>query len=207
MAEGPKEKIWIANPATLGLMAFGVTTVLLNLSNAGLFPTGSMVLAMGIFYGGLAQVFAGVMEYRNGNTFGMVAFSSYGFFWLSLVGLLILPAAGLAAVNSSSALASYMFMWGIVTALLFFGTLRTNKATMFVFGSLAVLFLLLGLGFVTGNTSITHLAGYEGIIVGLAAMYTSIALILNETYGRSVLPVFPARVKERTKQEPVYEEI
>jgi succinate-acetate transporter protein len=207
MGEQPVSKVWITNPAPLGLMAFGVTTVLLNLHNAGFFGLGSMILAMGIFYGGLAQVFAGLMEYRNGNTFGTVAFTSYGFFWLSLVALIVLPQMGLGTATEPSAMAAYLFMWSIVTALLFFGTLRTNKATMFVFGSLAVLFLLLGLGEVTGNADITHLAGWEGIVVGFSAIYTSIALILNETYARVVLPIFPAKEAAGTKPEPVHEEI
>lgn len=207
MSEQPKNKVWIANPAPLGLMAFGVTTVLLNLHNAGLFGLGSMILAMGIFYGGLAQVFAGLMEYRNGNTFGMVAFTSYGLFWLSLVALIVLPEMGIGAANEPAAMAAYLFMWSIVTALLFFGTLRSNKATMFVFGSLAVLFLLLGLADLTGNADLGHIAGVEGLIVGFAAMYTAIALILNETYApKVILPVWPAKVA-KVKPEPEYEEI
>lgn len=205
MAEQTKNKVWIANPAPLGLMAFGATTVLLNLHNAGLFGLGSMILAMGIFYGGLAQVFAGLMEYRNGNTFGMVAFTSYGLFWLSLVGLIVLPEMGIGNANEPAAMAAYLFIWSLITALLFFGTLKSNKATMFVFGSLAVLFLLLGLGDLTGNADIGHIAGVEGLIVGFAAMYTAIALILNESYSpRVILPVWPAKVKA---PEPEYEEI
>lgn len=207
MGEQAVNKVWIANPAPLGLLGFGVTTVLLNLVNAGVIGLGSMILAMGIFYGGLAQVIAGVMEYKNGNTFGMVAFTSFGFFWLSFVALLMLPALGLGAKTDSSGMAAYLFMWGIFTTLMFFGTLRTNKATMFVFGSLAILFFLLGLGEVTGSATITHLAGWEGLIVGFAAIYTGIALILNETYARTILPVFPAKPVKGTAQEPVYEEI
>jgi succinate-acetate transporter protein len=186
-------KVLIANPAPLGLMGFGMTTVLLNLHNTGLFGLGSMILAMGIFYGGLAQVLAGVMEWKNGNTFGTLAFTSFGFFWLSLAALIILPLIGITTGNDSSAMASYLFMWGIFTALMFFGTLRTNVATMFVFASLAILFLLLGLGDMTGNTDITHLAGWEGLVVGFAAMYTAIALVLNESFGRTVLPIYPAK--------------
>jgi uncharacterized protein len=195
MSEPTINRVLIANPAPLGLMGFGMTTVLLNLHNAGLFGLGSMILAMGIFYGGLAQVLAGVMEWKNGNTFGTLAFTSFGFFWLSLAGLIILPAIGIATTteNASTAMASYLFMWGIFTALMFFGTLRTNVATMFVFASLALLFLLLGLGDVTGNADITHIAGLEGLVVGFAAMYTAIALLLNESFGRTILPVFPAK--------------
>jgi succinate-acetate transporter protein len=193
MSEPTINKALIANPAPLGLMGFGMTTVLLNLHNAGLFGLGSMILAMGIFYGGLAQVLAGVMEWKNGNTFGTLAFTSFGFFWLSLAALIILPAIGITTGNDSSAMASYLFMWGIFTALMFFGTLRTNVATMFVFASLALLFLLLGLGDMTGNADITHIAGLEGLVVGFAAMYTGIALVLNESFGRTILPVFPAK--------------
>ncbi len=199
MSEQTMNKVLGANPAPLGLMGFGMTTVLLNLHNTGLFGLGSMILAMGIFYGGLAQVIAGVMEWKNGNTFGTLAFTSFGFFWLSLVGLIVLPMVGITTGNDASAFASYLFMWGIFTALMFFGTLRTNKATMFVFGSLAILFLLLGLGEITGNADITHLAGWEGLAVGFSAMYTAIALVLNESFGRTVLPIFPAKATSGNK--------
>jgi hypothetical protein len=199
MSEQTMNKVLVANPAPLGLMGFGMTTVLLNLHNTGLFGLGSMILAMGIFYGGLAQVIAGVMEWKNGNTFGTLAFTSFGFFWLSLVGLIVLPMVGITTGNDASAFASYLFMWGIFTALMFFGTLKTNKATMFVFGSLAILFLLLGLGEITGNADITHLAGWEGLAVGFSAMYTAIALVLNESFGRTVLPIFPAKATSGNK--------
>src|SRR5664279_6323207 len=104
-----------ANPAALGLLGFGITTVLLNLSNAGLFPLNSMILAMAIAYGGLAQVLASWMEYRKGNTFGMVAFGSFGLFWWSFALLLILPKLGLAVAPNPVSLASYFFMWGLFT--------------------------------------------------------------------------------------------
>ena len=193
MSEQTINKVLMANPAPLGLMGFGMTTVLLNLHNTGLFGLGSMILAMGIFYGGLAQVMAGAMEWKNGNTFGTLAFTSFGFFWLSFAALIVLPIIGITTGNDASAMASYLFMWCIFTALMFFGTLRTNVATMFVFASLAVLFLLLGIGEITGNADITHLAGWEGLVVGFAAMYTAIALVLNESFGRTVLPIIPAK--------------
>ena len=201
MSDQTTNKILVANPAPLGLMGFGMTTVLLNLHNIGLFGLGSMILAMGIFYGGLAQVIAGMMEWKNGNTFGSLAFTSFGFFWLSLVAFIVLPMVGIGTTNDhpASAFASYLFMWGIFTALMFFGTLRTNKALMFVFGSLAILFLLLGLGEITGNADITHLAGWEGLVVGFSAMYTAIALVLNESFGRTVLPIFPAKATSKPK--------
>ncbi|RJP57762.1 MAG: hypothetical protein C4541_09585, partial [Candidatus Auribacter fodinae] len=111
-----------ANPAPLGLMGFGMTTVLLNLHNAGLFKLGSMILCMGIFYGGLAQIIAGIMEWKKNNTFGTVAFTSYGCFWLSLVGLIVLPKMGLAEAPENAAMVAYLVMWGIFTLVLFIGT-------------------------------------------------------------------------------------
>ncbi len=186
-----------ANPAPLGLCAFGLTTVLLNLHNAGLFAMGSMILAMGIFYGGLAHVIAGIMEWKKGNTFGTVAFTSYGFFWLSLVALLLLPAAGLAEASDAVSMASYLFMWGILTAILFIGTLRSARTLQFVFASLAILFFLLGIGDITGSATIGHVAGYWGIVVGASAIYTGLGQVLNEIYGRTVFPLFPYKSKKQ----------
>jgi succinate-acetate transporter protein len=179
----------IANPAPLGLCAFGMTTVLLNLHNAGFFPMNSMILAMGIFYGGLAQVIAGVIEAKKNNTFGLTAFTSYGFFWLSLVGLIVLPKLGWAAAASDSAMAAYLGIWGVFTLCLFFGTLRLNRALQFVFATLTILFFLLAAEHATGNESIDKLAGYEGLICGASAIYAGIANLLNEVYGRVVLPI------------------
>ncbi len=103
----------IANPAPLGLCAFGTTTVLLNFHNAGLFEMNSMILAMGIFYGGLAQVIAGVLEAKKNNTFGLTAFTSYGFFWLSLVALVVMPKMGWVAAPSENAMVAYLAVWGV----------------------------------------------------------------------------------------------
>lgn len=183
----------LANPAPLGLLGFGMTTVLLNLHNAGLYPLGSMILAMGLVYGGLAQVLAGVMEYKKGNTFGTLAFSSYGLFWWSLVILLLLPNFTLLspAVTAAgdTAMAAYFFMWGMFTLLMFFGTLKTNRALQFVFGSLAVLFFLLTIVRLTGNPDLLLITGIEGVICGASAIYTGLAEVLNEVYGRTVLPL------------------
>ena len=181
----------IANPAPLGLCAFGMTTVLLNIHNAGFFEMNSMILGMGIFYGGLAQVIAGVIEAKKDNTFGLTAFTSYGFFWLSLVALIVMPKLGWVEATSKGAMAAYLAVWGLFTLLLFFGTLRLSRALQFVFGSLVVLFGLLVAGDITGNASITKLSGYEGIICGASAIYTGIAQVLNELYGKVVLPLGP----------------
>ncbi|WP_209690858.1 acetate uptake transporter [Methanomicrobium sp. W14] len=178
-----------ANPAPLGLLAFGMTTVLLNLHNAGYFGLGSMIMGMGIFYGGLAQVIAGVMEWKKKNTFGTTAFCSFGFFWISLVAILILPGLNLAAAPGGYEMGAYLFMWGLFTAVMFIATLKLGRALQFVFGSLAVLFFLLALGDFTGSTTVTTVAGYEGIICGLSAMYAGLAQVINEVYGREKLPV------------------
>lgn len=180
----------LSNPAPLGLMGFGMTTVLLNLSNSGLFPLGTMILAMGIFYGGLAQVIAGVMEFRKGNTFGSVAFTSYGLFWLSLVGLIVMGKMGLPA-NSSGAMIAYFIAWGFFTFFMFIGTLKLNRGLQFIFGSLTLQFWLLAIRDITGSAAVGKITGIEGIICGLSAVYLSVAEVLNEVYGRSVLPIGP----------------
>ena len=178
-----------ANPAPLGLFGFGMTTVLLNIHNAGFYELNSMILAMGIFYGGLAQVIAGVLESKKNNTFGMTAFISYGFFWLTLVGLIFMSKWGWITATSKSSLATYLLVWGIFTLLLFIGTLKLNRALQFVFATLTILFFLLAIGNYTENESIITFAGYEGIICGSSAIYTGIANLLNEVYGRKVLPL------------------
>lgn len=190
--------VLLANPAPLGLMGFGMTTVLLNLANAGVFATDSSVLAMGIFYGGIAQIIAGIMEFRKGNTFGTTAFLSYGLFWESFVALLVIPQLswGKAFAFSTTSVAAYLFMWGLFTLLMFASTLRLNGALMFVFGSLFILFFILSAGFAdNANSNILHIGGYVGIVCGLSAMYTSIAQVLNEVYGKIVAPIFPVRTR------------
>jgi len=150
-----------------------------------------MILAMGIFYGGLAQVIAGYIEAKKNNTFGLTAFTSYGFFWLSLVGLIVIPSFGWVPKPSDSSMAAYLGMWGVFTFLLFFGTLKLNRALQFVFGTLTILFFLLAVAHATGNKGLDKIAGYEGIICGASAIYTGIAQILNELYGRTVWPIGP----------------
>jgi len=183
------------NPAPLGLTAFGMTTVLLNLHNAGFFELGSMILAMGIFYGGIAQLFAGTMEWKKGNTFATTAFCSYGLFWLSLVALIMIPSLGLGQATSSAAMAAYLAMWALFTAVMFIGTLRFNRAMQFVFASLTLLFLLLAIGELTGIAAVTQLAGWEGIICGFSAIYAGLAQVVNETYGKGsmIVPLWPVK--------------
>jgi succinate-acetate transporter protein len=190
----------LANPAPLGLLGFGLTTVLLNLHNAGFFPLDTMILAMGLAYGGLAQVIVGIMEFKKGNTFGTTAFTSYGLFWWSLVLLLVLPKTsmftGLTA-PTETAMAAYFFMWGLFTLAMFFGTLKKNRALQFVFMSLAILFFMLTIRDLTGNPTLfgsftfNNLTGIEGVICGLSAVYLAIADVLNEAHGKTVLPICP----------------
>ena len=180
-----------ANPAPLGLFGFGMTTILLNLHNAGFFEMDAMILAMGIFYGGLAQVCAGVLEAKKGNTFGLTAFTSYGFFWLTLVALIVMPKLGWMTAPSTAGMVAYLTMWGIFTALLFIGTLQISRALQVVFASLTLLFFLLAIGDATGNVTLKHFTGFEGIFCGAAAIYTGAAQVLNEVYGKTILPLGP----------------
>jgi len=178
-----------ANPAPLGLLGFGMTTVMLNLHNADLIPLSGVILALGIFYGGLAQVLVGLMEWRKGNTFGMVAFTSYGLFWLTLVGIWTLPTLGLGEPTDKVTMGYFLTMWGIYTLFFFLGTIKSNRATQFVFGSLTVLFFGLALGDFTLIKEITVAAGYIGLICGASAIYTGLATVVNDANGRAMLPL------------------
>src|SRR5881392_1129285 len=180
------------NPAPLGLLGFGMTTVLLNFHNAGFFELNSMILAMGICYGGLAQIIAGMMEWRKGNTFATTAFLSYGLFWLSLVTMIVLTKLGWASPSNDTAMAAYLAMWGLFTAVMFVGTLRLHVAGQVVFGSLTILFFLLAIGdFINAGPDFKHFTGYEGIFCGLSAIYAGLAQVLNEVFGKIVLPLGP----------------
>ena len=178
-----------ANPAPLGLMGFGMTTILLNLHNSGLYKMNAMILAMGIFYGGIGQIIAGIFEWKKNNTFGALAFTSYGLFWLTLVCILIMPKMGLGdAANAPepSAFVAYLIAWGVFTLVMFFGTLKLNGYLQFVFGSLTILFFLLAIGHATGNAVIGKIAGYEGVICGGSAVYTGLYQVLKELYAKKV---------------------
>jgi succinate-acetate transporter protein len=180
------------NPAPLGLLGFGMTTVLLNLHNAGFYELNSMILAMGICYGGAAQIIAGIMEWRKGNTFAATAFVSYGLFWLSLVTLIILAKLGWGAPSNDTAMAAYLAMWGLFTGVMFVGTLRLNRALQIVFATLTVLFFLLAYGdFTAASAGFKHVTGYEGILCGFSAIYAGLAQVLNELFGKTVLPLGP----------------
>ena len=183
-------KTKVANPGPLGLLGFGMTTVLLNLHNAGLMPLSAVIVAMGIALGGLAQIIAGIRELCQGTTFAGTAFTAYGLFWWSLVLIWTNPfeKAGIEA-GSHVAVGWYLLLWGIFTLFMFIGTLKHNKITQVVFGSLTILFMLLALGDFTGNHAITTVAGFEGIFCGLSAIYSAVGQILKEEYGKEILPL------------------
>lgn len=176
----------IANPAPLGLLGFGMTTILLNLHNVGIISLSMVIIAMGIALGGVAQIIAGIMEFKKNNTFGATAFTAYGLFWLSLVIIWLLPYSK--AVDAAS-MGWYLLLWFIFTAFMFVGTLKHNFATQLVFGSLAVLFLLLSVGDFTEMAIIKQIAGVVGIVCGFSAVYTSLAQVVNNEFGRKVMPL------------------
>ena len=180
----------IANPGPLGLLGFGMTTVLLNLHNAGLLSLSIVIVAMGIALGGLAQIIAGVRELKQGNTFAGTAFTAYGLFWWSLVLIWVNPfaEAGIEAADKVT-MGYYLLLWGIFTGFMFVGTLKHDRATQVVFGSLTVLFVLLALGDFTGNHTITTVAGFEGIFCGLSAIYSAVGQIVNGEHGKTVMPL------------------
>jgi len=200
-----------ANPAPLGLLGFGMATILLSfVHNARLSPIDGIIFGMGIFYGGLAQIIAGMLEYKRGNTFGATAFTSYGLFWLSFVALNWLGAVDVAGRYvwpffggytpwrvGQEAFAAYFFMWGLFTFVMFFGALKKNRVLQFVFMSLAILFFLLTcksalLAYTSMTTTdlqlFTRMIGVEGVICGSSAVYLALAEVLNEVYDKTVLP-------------------
>ena len=179
-----------ANPAPLGLMGFGMTTVLLSIHNAGLLETDDLIIAMAIFYGGLAQVIAGILEYRKGNTFGMTAFVSYGMFWLTLVYIILASDSETLSVgNDTTFMGWYLFMWGLFTAYMFVGTLFKNRALQVVFGSLTATFWILAIGDWFTAETVTNIGGYVGLFCGFSAIYLAAAEVLNEAAGRTLLAI------------------
>jgi succinate-acetate transporter protein len=220
------DDVKLANPAVLGLTCFGMTTVLLNLHNAGLFKMDVPILAMGLFLGGAVQIIAGVLEFKKGNSFGLAAFSAYGAFWLTLVFILIAKPLMVNATAivvkdglvvdgarkfvydlqaGNTGFAWYLLLWGIFTCFMFIGTFKVNRVLQFVFATLIVLFGLLAVHFAwfTGagdSTAVLKLAGVVGIICGGSAIYLAMAELVNEMYGKTILPILPMGEKEAYKR-------
>ncbi|ESP89882.1 acetate uptake transporter [Candidatus Halobonum tyrrellensis] len=181
----------VANPAPLGLVGFGLTTVLLSLVNAGVFGADleMLVIPMAIAFGGTIQLMAGAMEFRTGNTFGMTAFTSYGAFWWWFALLLLFQNNGWIPEVSAQALGVALIMWGVFTTYMWVGTFKLNWGLFSVFLTLALTFFLLGFGDFLGVGVVVTLGGWVGILTGLLAMYVSFAEVTNWTWGRDVLPL------------------
>lgn len=168
-----------ANPAPLGLLGFGMTTILLNIHNAGFYELNSMIMGMGIFVGGIAQIFAGLQEWKKNNTFGATAFTAYGSFWLSLVAIWIIPrlAGGADLKSDAFSMGCYLAMWGLFTLCMFFGTLRLSRVLQTVFLSLTILFFLLAISDFTSSKSLrilvekSYLIGITTLFIVSAYMY------------------------------------
>jgi succinate-acetate transporter protein len=183
------EKAAVANPTPLGLLGFGMTTILLNLHNADIIALSVVIVAMGFALGGLAQIIAGIFEFKNGNTFGGTAFTAFGLFWWSLIIIWCFPAVGAVGTASGAAMGYYLLLWGIFTTFMFIGTLKHNVATRVVFFTLAVLFFLLAIGNFSGNHIVHLTAGYWGIFCGASAIYSSVGNIVNNEFGKKVFPL------------------
>lgn len=178
-----------ANPAPLGLCAFGMTTILLSIHNAGITGLSSPIIAMAFFYGGLAQVIVGIMEWKKNNTFGMVTFGSFGLFWISFGSILILPVLGLTAAPTGVDLAAFLSVWGLLIVGLFICSLKMHRLLQVTLAAVVLLVVFLVAANLTGNHLIHTLAGVTGIVAGALALYMGVAAVINEIHGRRVLPV------------------
>ncbi len=185
----------IADPGPLGLAAFALTTFVLSMFNSGILDAGAepVVLGLALAYGGLAQLLAGMWEFKTGNTFGAVAFTSYGAFWLSFWAFVAFYAKDIPEGVANQATGVYLVAWGIFTAYMFVASLRTTGAIATVFALLALTFFVLGIGDWSETTGITKLGGYIGLLTAIAAWYASFAAVTNSTFGRVVLPVKPLK--------------
>jgi succinate-acetate transporter protein len=186
----------IADPGPLGLAGFAATTFVLSLFNAGMVGDAKLeavVLPFALLYGGLAQLLAGMWEFKKNNTFGAVAFTSYGAFWISFFFYVKYVAAGLPAADAHTATGIFLLTWTIFTAYMTIASVKTNRVLTAVFVLLLAAFVLLALGAFNSNTSLTHGGGYLGLVVAFVAWYASAAGVANATWGRVVLPLFPAR--------------
>lgn len=187
--------ITIADPGPLGLAAFAMTTFVLSMFNADLVSRSgeAVVFGLALAYGGIAQVLAGMWEFRTGNTFGAVAFTSYGAFWISFWAFVQFYASSVPAADAGHAVGLYLIAWGIFTAYMFIASLRTTGAIALVFVLLAVTYFLLGIGNANASDSLVKAGGWVGLATAIAAWYASFAAVTNATFGRLVLPVIPLK--------------
>ena len=182
-----------ADPGPLGLASFAITTFILSMINSNLVGGGALdvMLGMALAVGGIAQLVAGIWEFRTGNTFGAPAFCSYGGFWISFYILLHIGLKGIAPSEAASAIGLYLWAWAIFSAGMFLASLRTTGAVALVFLLLTITFVLLGIGNSGASSGTIHLGGYLGLATAIAAWYAAFAGVISATVGRSVLPVFP----------------
>jgi uncharacterized protein len=192
MADQEVVVVPVANPAALGLVAFGLTTVLLSLVNAGALPAGGepVVIPLALAFGGLMQIFAGAFEFKLGNTFGMTAFLSYGAFWWWFAFLLLFAHNHLIDISAAGPTVGVaLLLWGVLTLYLWISTLRLSKVVFLIFLTLWVTFALLGLGAIRADAGLTHAGGWLGVVCGALAVYGSFAIVTNSVFGRTVIPV------------------
>jgi succinate-acetate transporter protein len=182
-----------ADPGPLGLAAFAMTTFVLSMINADLIGSASepVVLGLALMYGGLAQLLAGMWEFRAGNTFGATAFTSYGAFWLSFWAFNQFFAQDVPKAAVGNTVALYLIAWGIFTAYMWIASMRTTVAISVVFLLLAATFFILGIGNANNSTNLIKVGGWVGIATAAAAWYASFAVVTNSTFGRTILPVKP----------------
>jgi succinate-acetate transporter protein len=182
-----------ADPGPLGLAGFALTTFVLSMFNAGLVSKAGepVVLGVALAYGGIAQFAAGMWEFRTGNTFGAVAFTSFGAFWVSFWALITFFAPTIPPEHVGAAVGLYLISWGIFTAYMFIASLRTTGAVALVFFLLTITFILLGIGNSGGHEGITEVGGWTGLLTAAAAWYASMAAVVNSTFGKTVMPVVP----------------
>ncbi|MGH2938896.1 MAG: acetate uptake transporter [Solirubrobacterales bacterium] len=192
-AEGSRAGWSPADPGPLGLAGFALTTFVLSMFNAGLVSKAGepVVLGVALAYGGIAQFAAGMWEFRTGNTFGAVAFTSYGAFWVSFWALVTFFAADIPAEHAGAAIGLFLIAWGIFTLYMFFASLRTTAAVALVLLLLTITFFLLGIGESGGHEGMVEIGGWAGLLTAAAAWYASFAAVINSTFGRTVLPVMP----------------
>jgi succinate-acetate transporter protein len=185
----------IADPAPLGLAGFGLTTFLLSLVNAGVLSAKAtpIVFGLALAYGGLAQLLAGMWEFRKGNTFGATAFASYGAFWISYWALVTFYVKDIPASDAGKAVGWYLVAWGIFTTLMWFGSFRTTMGLVVLFALLAATFFFLGAGEMAGAATVGKIGGWLGIITAIVAWYLALAGVMKYTFARDVLPNPPMR--------------
>ena len=181
-----------ANPAPLGLAAFAMTTFVLSMFNSNLVDEKGVpvVLGLALVYGGIVQLVAGIWEFRTGNTFGAVAFCSFGAFWISFWALQVFYAKQIGG-NVGHSVGVYLWAWAIFTAYMTVAALRVSVAVLAVFVLLTATFVLLAIGAVGPHTTVTHWGGYLGLATAAVAWYASFAAVTNSTFGRIVLPLMP----------------